>query len=241
MNLLKPVSQSQFSTTLLQFFAMKTMGLIAPLTESDAYLQNQKVAIEGATSAIDTLLAHSKVNEKTAELAEEDDVQDEILIGIRDYLKGIIGLRQFDAVKADASEKILQKMNSYGADLLYGGYEKQAALVPSFLNSMKEPLFATAIELVGIGHLIEGLTTSHDKVTVLYQEKLKATVKPDTTMREEKKIIRYRLDLLLSYIEGNLADGVSAFTALEDPMNELITDVMSQYRAQQTRKENKAN
>lgn len=237
MNKLKPLSQSLLSASQLQFIAIQTMDITKSLAEIDPYIKKQHDSMNESNSTIEKIYAYSRINEKTAELASADDMQDDVLFGIRDYLKGLIALARFDTGKSEAAKKILSHMESYGHGLFYGGHEKQAALIPAFISSLKTPEFAPSVEKATISHLIDGLTMAQKSVHDLYHEKLQANNKPDSTLTEEKKALRYRINSLFTYLDTNINDGVEGFTSLETPLNLLITDVMGQFRAQQTRKE----
>lgn len=237
MNKLKPLSQSLLSASQLQRIATQTMIITQPLVESDPFIKKQHEELTESSNNIDKIYAYSSINKKTEELLEADDMMDNIITGIRDYLKGLISLHLFEPAKASAAETILEHMDSYGPKLFYGGYEKQAALIPAFVKSVKDEEFAPMLTTAGIAHLIDGLDLSSQKVIRLYQEKLQASQRPDSTMAEEKKILRYRINGLLSYLDVNIVDQVDAFVPMETPLNELITDVMGQLRAKQTRKE----
>lgn len=59
-----------------------------------------------------------------------------------------------------------------------------------------------------------------------------------TTTREQRKILTYRINNLLTYIGSNITDGIDGFSDVQTPINELITDVMSVMRSRRTRKAN---
>ncbi len=241
MKCLKPLSQSMLTTGQLHYFALQAMGIIDPLVESDDFVKKQNTALKVAVEKMEKILSHSRINEKTEEHATADELMDKILIGLRDFLQGLLSLRIFDTGKADAAEKVLNQMEELGHDLIHGGYEKQLPLVNTFINSMATAPFQVYVEAAGVAHLIEALKNSYEKVQKLSQEKMEASEKPDSTMADEKKELRYRIDGLLSYMDRNLHDGVAEFSPIELKMNQLISDVMGQLRANQTRKQNSAN
>lgn len=241
MRKLKSLSYSKLSTTQLHFFATSLLGIIEPIHKNDQLLQKQYTIIRKTCDAIQELLSFSKKNEKTNDLLEADALQDEVLRGIREYLKGLIALRHFNKAKAIASESILNHFRSFGREMLYGGYDKQAALIPSFIKSIKGPDFSPIVETTGITHLIDELEQNHKKVQTLYSEKLQVKVRPNTSIKKEKRVLQYRIGLLLPYLEMNLADEIPAFAPIKTPLNELITDVMRQYQTKQTRKRQNAS
>lgn len=239
MNRLKPLSLSQLTVSQLRNIAIQTMLITKTLVETDPHIKKQHEVMTKSSDTIDQIYTHSKVNEKTEELDQADNVQDDVLTGIRDYAKGLISLKRFNTDTAEAAEKIVNHMESYGPELFYGGYKKQSDLVPTFVKAMRNEEFAPLVETAGISHLIDGLDISSKRVIELYQEKLQASTKPDSTLTEEKKVLRYRINGLLTYLDLNITDGVEAFVPMETPLNELITDAMTEIRAKQTRKESK--
>lgn len=237
MSSLKALPSSRLSTSQLKNVAIQTMKLTESLLESDDFIQDQHTAMNASIVDMDQIHAYSQVNSKTKDLAQANVVLDDCLTGTRDYLKGAIALRRFDCIKADAAENILHHMESYGRGLIYGGYNEQADLVPAFIKSVKE-LYAEDLETAVAAHLIEGTKMAIESVIKMYGEKLESQEKPDTTMGKIKKELRYRIDGLLSNLDRRITDKKEGYVTLQEPINELITEVMTQVRAQQTRKEN---
>lgn len=236
MRILKPLSHSKLSTTQIHFFTLNLLDFIAPFREKDPLLNNQYKVLERSCDAIGTLLSLSRKNAKTKELLDTDNRQDQLLRGIRDYLKGLCAISQFDKERAVASEKVLKIIQSFGRDLFYGSYTKQAALISSFIHTMREPAWHPVLESAGITHMINELEETYTRVQNIHIEKLEAAVRPNTSIKKEKRVLQYRISLLLPYLEIHLADRNEAYLALEEPLNNLITDVMKQYHAKISRK-----
>ncbi len=236
MSSLKSLPSSLLTTSQLKNIAIQTMKLTESFIESNDFINDQHVAMGKSITMIDKIHAYSQVNKKTEDFTRADDVLDDVLTGIRDYLKGAVSLRRFDQNKGDAAERIIHHMESYGKELFYGSYDKQADLVPSFVKSVREQ-YAEDLETAVMAHLIDGLSLASEAVINLYNEKLGAQKKPESTMADEKKVIRYRIDGLLSYLDVRITDAIEAYVPLQETLNELITEVMTHVRANQTRKE----
>lgn len=240
MKQLKQLSHSQLNTQELQFFALQAMGLIAPHLENSPFAFRQHGKLLSATNNVEALTGLSRKSDSVASVGEADDVQDTILIAIRETCKAKISTAMFNANAAEAAEDILDIMGEYGRDLIYGNYEQQSVAIPSFSAKMKVPANAEKAQKAGVKTYLDALDPAHAEFQNLLNIKLTGTETPATTVTDEKKVIRYRVDSLLSYLDVQIADGIEPYTALKEPMNILITDVMSRMKTRLTRKENSA-
>ncbi len=240
MKQLKQLSHSRLTTTQLQFFSLQAMGLIQPFLETSSFLSRQHTELKGSTDAIKKLTGVSYKLDITEELTAADEDQDQILIAIRETCKAKVASAFFNKNAADEGGKVLDVMDDFGKDLIYGSYEKQCATIPAFITRMAEPKNAESAQKVGIAPFVTALAPAHAKFKDLYNQKLTETEVPTTTIKVETKKLRYRLDALLPYIDAQITDSVDEFAALKAPMNQLITEVMSQVRARKTRSETTA-
>ncbi len=235
MKQLKQLSHSRLTTTQLQFFSLKAMGLIAPLLEKSPFLTRQHSELKDSTDAIESLTGVSRKKDITEELALADDDQDSILTAIRETCKAKVAASFFDKEGAEAGGRVLDVMDDFGKGLIYGSYEKQASTIPAFITRMAEPQNSEDAQGADVLSFITALEPAHSKFKELYNQKLKESVAPITSVKKESQKIRYRLDALLPFIDAQITDSVEEFTALKGPMNQLISEVMSQVRARKTR------
>ncbi len=240
MKQLKQLSHSRLTTSQLQFFSLQSMGLIAPLLKKSDFLSRQHDELKGSTDAIESLSGISRKQDITEDLSGSDTLQDQILIAIRDTCKAKAATEWFNKAGAEAGVVVLTIMNEYGKDLIYGNYEQQSVAIPSFIAKMALIENVEFAQKSGIANFLTALTPAHASFVDLYNQKLTETAVPMTTILKEKKNLRYRIDGLLTYLDIQIADGVEEFTDVKAPMNLLITEMMSQVRANQTRSENSA-
>ncbi|MCP4298879.1 MAG: hypothetical protein GY786_25140 [Proteobacteria bacterium] len=234
MKQLKAISLSQLSTTELQFFTLQLMGLIEPLSAHNNFCARQFSELKDGTVTVESLTGLSKKNDATLTVNSADDIQDGILVGVRDTCKGKVATRHFDGEAADDAVEILDIMAEYGKPLIYGNYDEQCVAIPSFLTKMALPENVARAERTGVKLFIDALAPAHSEFVNLLNETLTNTNKPVTKLTDAKKEIRYRLDGLLGYIDLQISDEIELFGDLKVPMNLLITDVMAQMRTRIT-------
>ncbi len=234
MKQLKPISLSQLTTTELQYFTLRTLGLVQPIVEPDSFPHRQTTRLNDNTDSVELLTGLSKKNEVTLTLNSADDIQDSILLGVRDTCKAKVATRRFHARAADSAENVLAIMDEYGKNLIYGNFDEQCTAIPSFLTKMATPENVENAKNAGILQYIEALQPAHDEFRSLLKEKLTNKKKPLVKLTDVKKDMRYRLEGLLGYLDLQIADEVVSFTDLKAPMNLLITDVMAQMRTRVT-------
>ncbi len=240
MKQLKQLSHSRLTTSQLQFFSLQAMGLIIPLLEKSSFLSRQHDEIKGSTEAIESLTGLSRKEIGTEELTEADTHQDHILMAIRDTCKAKASAGWYNRDAAESGVTVLTIMNEFGKDLIYGNYDQQAVAIPSFIKKMTEIENVEHAQKSGTAEFVSALTPAHNTFKDLYNQKLTATEQPLTTVTDEKKNLRYRIDGVLTYLDLQIADGVEEYSAVKAPMNLLITEVMSQVKANLTRNENSA-
>jgi len=240
MKQLKQLSHSRLTTSQLQFFSLQAMGLIAPLLEKSPFLSRQHDELQGSIDSIESLTGLSRKESGTEELSEADNYQDQILMAIRDTCKAKAAAEWHNKAAAESGIIVLSIMNEFGKDLIYGNYDQQSVAVPSFIKKMTEIENVEHAQKTETSNFIAALKPAHETFKDLYTKKLIGTESPVTSITEEKKNLRYRLDGLLSYLDVQIADGVEEYSAVKTPMNQLITEVMSQVKANLTRNENSA-
>ncbi len=242
MKQLKPLSISQLSTAELQYLTLQTTRLIENLIAIDVFANKQYTCLQSGTDRVEALTGLSLKNDATLTLNSSDDIQDSILIGVRETCKAKIATSHFDEDGAKSAEQILDVMGEYGKSLIYGTYEEQCVAIPSFITQMSTAENEVLSEKTGVKLFIDALIPAHDEFTTLLNQKLTNTSKPMVNLTDTKKEIRYRLEGLLTYIDLQIADDVAECAALRIPLNLLITEVMAQMKTRITlAKKNKLN
>lgn len=197
-------------------------------------MDRQVTALTEHTDDVEMLTGLSRKNDATLTLNSADDIQDSILIGVRETCKAKVATHHFNADAPERAEKVLAVMEEYGKPLIYGTFDEQCTAIPSFLAKMALPENVQNSDAAGVTDYIIALKPAHDEFCKILNEKITNTQKPMVKLTDVKKDMRYRLEGLLTYIDIQISDELPAFCELKTPVNLLITDVMAQLRTRVT-------
>ncbi len=238
MNTIQSISLSQFQTSELIQTGTSSLFIAQPLAETHPHIARQTMAIK---TALDTLIEidnTSQKSEHSAPIKELDNNVDELLPLIVSDLESNVKKKRFYRVRAESSEVILNLFAKRDRQkLYYGGYTSQGREISALFSELFSPEFEMHRANSGIGDLFDALKENFDELTI----KLDARLHEGnliTSTKEAKGMLRYRLETLFTYVDANILDKVDGFESLETPMNELVSRMMSEYRARITRKEN---
>jgi ATP-dependent protease HslVU (ClpYQ) peptidase subunit len=95
------------------------------------------------------------------------------------------------------------------------------------------------MEQVGLKDSFTALKNAREQLISLSDARRRKN-QPDTTLTQQHDEMRHRLEVALVVADANCSDAVAGYESLADPPNELITEVMSRYRARMTRAKNRS-
>lgn len=238
MNTVKKIALSRLNPVELSHTGTLLCSFMEPLL-SDAHVSRQVHAITDALNELMKIANTPQGSELTDEIHDEDHEVDELLLICLDDLESSISKKRFFPMKAEAAAALKVLFDKRDRKkLLFGGYTDQGNEIRSLFSELFSEPFKTYREESGAAPIFNELKARFARLSELLEARLNEGKLP-TTSKEQRGILRYRLGKLLSYIDVNIFDDIAGFADVKTPVNELITDIMSQYRARMTRKENK--
>ncbi len=237
MNTIVSLSLSKLSTGEVHHTVSALSSILDGL-RGDPHIERQLLPIEQANRFAQEIMQAPKASSKTDVINSTDDELDSLLPVIVNSLEVAVAQSAFFPEKADAAERLLTRIALCDKQkLFYGGYGDQAAQLENLLGDLLGETFAAALALSGIAPLVNHLQELHKTLQQLLTERLQEE-KLSSNRREQRKIINYRLDKLIAYLDANITDKVDGFPAVQEPVNELFTEVMALYKGRMTRKAN---
>ncbi|MGM0443694.1 MAG: hypothetical protein ACQEQV_05850 [Fibrobacterota bacterium] len=237
MNHLKEIALSRLTTGEVRQTASRMISVVDPLM-SDAYVARQTQAVQDALDMLIRIDNTPAGSDLTDAIHRADDEVDRLLPLIESHLENSAGMGEFMPQQGDAAQVLLQLFEKRDRrKMIYGSYNDQSNEVESLFAELFADEYAQERTDSGIEALLTRLKASYEERNRLLEARLREDDIPTTT-REQKQIIRYRLDALLHFLDTNIVDEIEGYPALAAPINELITDIMAQYRARLTRLEN---
>ncbi len=240
MNAIKSISLSGLSINELSRTGTSLITLTEPLMD-DTYVARQIDAITGSLSTVRKIKSTDLASGFTDGIQDADHDVDELLPMIETDLKSSVEKKRFFQVKGESAETLLKLFRLRDRKkLFFGGYTDQGEELRTLFTDLFSPEYDAHREASGAAPLFDMLKVRFEELSSLLQARLDEESMP-STQREQKRILRYRLDRLIAYIDTNVVDEVEGFDAIHAPLNELITDVMGEYKARVSRKEKQGN
>lgn len=241
MSSINPISLSQLSTKELQKTATVLPSILEQLAEKHAYIARNVSCINEAVDILVDIDNTPRGSELSEIIEADDGMLDAVLPLCKDHLESAAKLIKYYPVQGEASQELLKLWEKRDQKaLLHGGYTAQGKEMTALLKDIFDPSQDENRAASGAEPMLNDAKNYYESLQRNLEARLNEEKLP-STQKEQKKILRYRLDLLLSYIEGNVTDGIKDFESIKTPVNELITEVMSEYRSRVTRKANKSN
>jgi len=241
MEVIPKLSLSQFTVSELLKTAKSSLTITEPLLETYPIITRQVDPISASVMRVTDIDNSEQKSDRTEVIQELDGTVDELIPLCVADLKSNIKKRRYNPVCADSSELVLNMFDKRDHhQLYYGGYSNQGRELSALIAELFAPENDEHRENSGIADLLNHLKESYEAL----QTELEARLNEgnlDSTLKEEKQILRYRLEKLFHVIDVNIVDAVDGFPEIHTPISELITSVMGEYRARVTRKANKSN
>ncbi len=240
MSIIQQISLSQFTTKELQKTATVLPSIVNELAETHPYIARNVSHISNAVDILVDIDNTIRGSELSDVIDSDDDELDSLLPLCKDHLETAVKSIKYYPLPAAASVELLKLWNKRDQkELVHGGYSSQGKEVTALLKDIFHPSQDENRAASGVEPMLLDVKASFESLQKNLEARLNEGNFP-STQKEQKKILRYRLDLLLSYIDGNVTDGINEFEAVKTPVNELITEMMSEYRSRVTRKANKS-
>lgn len=239
MNILNDVSLTRLDTAELRTLADGVVSALAPLAATDSHIRRNIDATVIAQKTMSVISAIPMGSTITGEIKQTDDEMDTHLRLTRSMLELNSSMAQYDAAKAQASAHLLAIITKRPKSLFDGNYKEQPVEVSDFLDEIMVPELMQARMISGVEPLLQTVRQKLVHLKELFAARGSEESAPSTVL-DQKKILRYRLNALLTYTDSNLTDNVELFAPIAGKLNDLIGSVMATFRARETRKETAA-
>ncbi len=234
MNTIVPIAISQLSHGEMHRTVSTLPSILDAL--SDEHIQRQLLPIGQASSILLDIMQAPKGSDVTDDIHATNDELDGLIPVIISALENAVDQKAFFVEKGEAAQQVLDRIELCDRrKLQHGGYGDQLAQLETLLEDLLAESFAATLATADITPLVQHLNGLRTKLQTLLTARLQEG-KATTTQTEQRKIINYRLDKLIAYLDTNIADDVDGFAAVKEPVNELFTEVMGSYRARVARK-----
>jgi hypothetical protein len=231
MNVIDPVSLSQLNSGEMIDTSSQLVSIVKPLTKNHDYIARQVFQIKASLKALVSIERTPGESEPTDPISGDDNDLDMLIALIWETLESGEKSGEFFRAKAIACQELLKFFKKRNREvLLRGSFSDQRVEVSALLSDLlhdSQALNRTASRVGGmIFRLAEIFEAQQD-----HPDDRNSDDNLPSTKREEKKILRYRLEKLLAFVDVNIVDKVDGFEAVKSPVNEVINGIMSGYRA----------
>ncbi len=216
----------------------RTVSTLPTILEAlgNPLISRQLEAIEVAHSNLQALMQTAKSSHATEDIHKTNDDLDSLIPVLINGLESAIAQREFFPEKADAASVVLTRISHCDRKkLIHGSYGDQLSLLEVLVKDLLSEEFSAALATSGSQPMVLRIQTLMNQLQELLTARLQES-KTTTTQTEQRKIINYRLDKLIAYIDINITDNIDGFSAVQEPVNELFTEVMGSYRSRVARK-----
>jgi len=240
-NTIQSISLSQFNTGEFIDTSSQLVSIVEPLVVSDQFIARQVSQIKESVETLVTIERTPRGSDLTDLIAGDDSEQDILVALIWDHLETGAKSGAFFPEKAEACSTILKFYENRNREvLLRGSLRTQGVEMRALLADLLDLDQVDNLITAGIDQMVAKLNELFESLQA-HREARNNEGNLPSTKTDEKKILRYRLDKMLSYIDCNILDEVAGFESVRTPVNEVISKVMAQYRARTTRKESSNN
>jgi hypothetical protein len=199
--------------------------------------------IEDLQSALTTLNAateREKANPLTAKIHEEDRKRDNILLMIRDTIKGNTHNALNNEAKT-AAQVLFKLFNDHVGNIYAMGYGSEGKAVQYFLESLETNGNKERCSLIGIDRFVEGLKESQLTIENLCAERTR--LEPELDQYFQKNAMQSAINAIrrtIGYVDILTAGNDPEFAGLGADVQNIIADVETIARSRRTRIENNA-
>lgn len=236
MNKLQKLHFAQLTHAELIHLSNNFLTTLAPLAKQCTFTQRNCRAIQQIRETIyriETCAPPSEHSEEKRIIAAQID---KLLVTCRDTLRSNAQLETFMPAKAAASAVLYTTFQKRPSSLYHGGYVNQEEEIAKLLEELFDPIHDQNRAESGISLIFNTLRDTYDELLRITMEKVDKE-KPASTITEQLALLRYRMEKLHSFIDGNCYDGIPAYVALEGPLNEYIAEAMKSCRSRKRQSE----
>ncbi len=183
------------------------------------FVVRQRDGIADAIAKLAQVDNEERTQEHTEEIQSLDASVDMLVPLIEDDLKGTVRKAAFKPAPAKSAKAILGLFAKRDRKkMIYGSYADQGRELGAIFAELFSEPFAEHLNISGIAPMAEKLLADYTELHKLLDDRHNKG-NFSTTLKEQKQVLRYRMDKLLSHIDVNIFDEVEGCAALETMMN----------------------
>ncbi len=205
-------------------YISRITDIIIPVLSSNEFVSSILDRINAELENIKLLTARGKSSSYTKVISEKDQKRDKVFNGIIHLIKSQ-NLLSDDPLVIRASEVLLHVFGKLGKNVTNQSYSRENVLLKALFKSLEETEAASAIKTLGIEKEIEKLKKSQKE----FEEAVSKKVDERSALDGKKSLDAYRslskhFSALMSHIQYNIEMGVSSYTGLIFPLNQIIAE-----------------
>ncbi len=203
----------------------------------DAYLLKLCTYILEANSDLRKGLGRTFNQEFTSVLLVADDKRDGAFLGLRDYIHACCN--SGDDAKDEAAKKLSDLLSAVGNTINRMAYAAETTKMDVLFERLSSPAAQESLGIIKATDWLERLKARQADFEKVYQSKIESDAGIDFPLiKKSRQSITMNLRGLLIHIETGCLHDSAQFGAIEEKINEIITDAVSLVRSRLTRKEN---
>ncbi len=203
----------------------------------DEYIMKLCLLIVLANDDLRRGLGRTFNQEFTSVLLVADQTRDGAFIGLRDYIHACCN--SGDDAKEEAATKLSEVLSAVGNTINRMAYAAETTKMDVLFERLNAPAAQESLGIIMATDWLERLKAKQEDFENVYQSKVESEAGIDfPLLKKSKQLITSYLKGLLAYIETNVYHDSAQFGAIEEKINEIITDAVTIVRSRGTRKEN---
>lgn len=176
-------------------------------------------------------------NEFTSVLLVADEKRDGAFLGLRDYIHACCNSGE-DA-KEEAAKKLSDLLSAVGNTINRMAYAAETTKMDVLFERLNSAVAQESLGIIKANDWLERLKARQADFENVYQSKLESDTGIDfPLLKKSRQSITINLKGLLIHIETGCLYDSAQFAAIEEKINEIITDAVTIVRSRGTRKEN---
>jgi hypothetical protein len=194
-------------------------------------------ALKSSLTTLNASTEREKANPLTAKIHEADQVRDNILLMIRDTIKGNTHNALNNEAKL-AAHVLFKLFNDHVGNIYAMGFGSEGKAVQYFLESLETNGNKERCSLLGIDRFVEGLAASQRTIENLCAERTR--LEPDLDQYFQKNAMQSAVNAIrrvIGYVDVITAGNDTEFAGLGADVRTILADVETIARSRRTRTE----
>ena len=232
--------KSLYSTVEMFDLGKRLLNSIGTKINQDPKGAQVTETLKSSLITLNTATEREKANPLTAKIHEADQIRDNILLMIRDTIKG----NTHNALNEEArkaAQALLKLFNDHVGNIYAMGFGSEGKAVQYFLENLETDENKTRCALIGIDRFVDGLKESQLTIENLCAERTR--LEPELDQYILKNAMQSTINAIrrvIGYVDVITAGNDPEFAGLGADVRTILADVETIARSRRTRIENSA-